>query len=177
MTEEWKNVPDYEHVEVSNCGNVRTIDRMIINKLGHEYLIKGKPLKSKPNPAGYLRVSLNKDGHGKREYVHRLVAQLFIGDCPENYQVNHKDGNKLNNHVDNLEYVTMSQNIKHAFQTGLTQNKGEDHYKSSLTAEQVLEIRQLYKSGEYSQRELAKVFGVSRGCIKDIVNRKNWRHI
>jgi hypothetical protein len=102
---------------------------------------------------GYLRVSLNR----KKYSVHKLVALNFIGDC-NGLQVNHKDGNKLNNHYTNLEYLTPSDNLKHAFSIGLKSNKtffNNDSKKDAL---------ELLRNGK-SQKEIAIIFGCSQITI------------
>jgi len=101
-----KPVPGYEHYQVSDAGvftNTRT----------------GKTLRAHPTPKGYLTVSLYTGGVGRTLYVHRVVAEAFIG--PANgLCVNHKDGNKANNSAANLEWVTVLENNLHAIQSGLT---------------------------------------------------------
>lgn len=128
QNEIWKSVKGYEGLyEVSNLGNVKSIDRFIerSNQWG-KYIqkYKGKILKNVLHPNGYFRVDIQ----GKLFSVHRLVAENFILNKDISKEVNHKDGNKLNNHVDNLEWVTHSENIRHADRTGLrNMPKGENH--------------------------------------------------
>lgn len=102
----WRNLLDYPTYDVSDCGDVRNNET-------------GRILKPQRTPAGYLHVTLcDSDGHHQLK-VHRLVAKTFL-DNPENYpQVNHRDGDKSNNRVDNLEWCTQSENMKHAYETGL----------------------------------------------------------
>ena len=120
----WKPIKGYEGLyEVSSFGNVKSLSRniKITNRWGHDTirLSKEKTPKKQTSNNGYLRVFLSKDNIIKPYSAHRLVAIAFI-DNPENKpQVNHKDGNKLNNSIDNLEWNTQSENIKHAFKTGL----------------------------------------------------------
>jgi predicted DNA-binding protein YlxM (UPF0122 family) len=85
--------------------------------------------------------------------------------------VNHIDGNKQNNRVENLEWCTQSENIKHAHENDL-QPKGLSTYKGKFTVEQREEIKQLWDNGVFSRRQLAEKFGVSRTCISDIINDK-----
>ena len=131
-----------------------------VTETGEVFSGKQNKLKQlKPgNTRGYLMVGLMIEGK-KRIYklIHRLVGETFIPN-PENYpQINHIDGNKSNNHVTNLEWCTSSHNVRHSFQMGLStipDNKGEKHGRSKLTEQQILEIRKLYSTKKYTQREL-----------------------
>lgn len=117
MIEIWHPCAGYEtHYEVSNLGNVRSIERMVNNRL-HNGLRKSpqKLLKVGKSKAGYFIVSFCVDGVKSNQTVHRLVARAFIPNETNKPQVNHKDGNKLNNHIDNLEWVTVSENGLHAY--------------------------------------------------------------
>ena len=116
MVEEWRAVVGYEGLyEVSNTGKVRSVTHMIhVNWNGHEYdrVVRGKLLQPKTtNNTRYLRIDLCDKNHVKKEHlIHRLVAQAFIPN-PNNYpMINHKDENRWNNNVDNLEWCTASYN-------------------------------------------------------------------
>lgn len=127
------------------------------------------------NGAGYFWVRLN----GNIFRLHRLVAENFIPKIPGKYYVNHKDGNKLNNRVDNLEWCTSSENAKHAFDMGLrtgTTPKGEDCPWSKLTEKDVQRIRESYipRDKHYNQYELSKKYGVSQQMISKIIRNKRW---
>ena len=128
----------------------------------------GRILKPQLNGKGYLRVGIGK----KLLFVHRLVAQKYVPN-PNNYpQVNHKDGNKLNNKADNLEWVTNQQNRDHAIQNGL-HTTGELCSWSKLTKQQVEFIRTHI---ELSSTELSKVFNVSARTIRDIREYHSWKY-
>lgn len=106
--EVWKPIVGYEGLYwVSNLGKIKS---------------KSTVLKPGKRPNGYLKVVLYKDGSKIDASIHRIVAAAFIGECPRGFQVNHIDGNKENNAVDNLEYCSCSYNIKHAYDTGLKEN-------------------------------------------------------
>lgn len=132
----------------------------------------GKPLKGYVRPDGYVRVNIN----GKPEYYHRVVATVLIPNPENKPYINHVDGNKQNNHPLNLEWVTQSENIKHSYDMGLQSQVGEGNACSKLTEESVLEIRWLYEIG-ITQKELSGIYGVSKGCIYDVVHRRSWKHI
>lgn len=120
----WKDVPNYEGLyQVSNLGNVKSMPRMIItkNRFG-EITKKVKSKKNKPHlnkKTGYYQIILSKNKKTKMFLLHRLVAITFIPNPNKLPQINHKDGNKQNNCVDNLEWCTCSENIKHAFANNL----------------------------------------------------------
>ncbi|MBQ0074617.1 MAG: HNH endonuclease [Prevotella sp.] len=115
--EEWKTVEDFPDYEASNTGCIRSKTRRIRQNKGdtiYERTMKGKIIKPSLSKTGYCLVWLRKDN--KKSYavtVHRIVAKAFLG--YSELDVNHKDGNKMNNSITNLEYVTRSENIKHAY--------------------------------------------------------------
>ncbi|WP_442965127.1 HNH endonuclease [Pseudomonas sp. ESBL1] len=99
------------------------------------------------------------------------------GPCPEGQEVNHIDGNKQNPRLDNLEYVTRSENMRHAFRTGLLSRDGARNSKAALTEDDVRAIRSEY-TGEYGQcASFARRYGVSHSAIQDIVHGRNWTHL
>lgn len=179
MTEIWKElVGNRETYLVSNFGNIKTKARN-----GRHYFIQSHTIKIHNKENGYQRVvlSLDKNG-GKYYYVHRLVAQAFIPNPDNLPYVNHKDGNKNNNCVDNLEWCTRSENEKHAWRIGLKSKntigtKGEKHGMHKLTQEQVNYIRSAHRrfDSEFGSIGLAKKFGVSPQTITNIVNYRNWK--
>ena len=128
------------------------------------------------DPCGYRHTILNR----KNRNVHRVIAETFIPN-PNNLPcVNHKDGNKLNNSIDNLEWCTYSENTIHAYQTGLEQkNCGENHHSHKLTKEDVEYIKQKYikRDSEFGAVALANKFGVDRTTIHDIIRGKTWREV
>lgn len=124
---------------------------------------------------GYVRVSLTKDNEQKHKTLHRLLAIQFIPNPNNLPQVNHKDGNKKNNNLSNLEWCNNSHNIKHAIKMGLIKSyRGMNARNRKLTKEQVLEIREL--KGLYSQRELGKMYNVDHTTIGLIHRRVKWSH-
>lgn len=126
MNEIWKDIPGYESsYQASNLGNIKSLSRLVGHPKGGMKLTKEKVLKKQNGSNGYFIVGMHKNGEGGSKTVHRLVALAFI-DNPENKkEVNHKDGNKKNNQIDNLEWATISENRHHAFDTGL--QKGPKH--------------------------------------------------
>lgn len=167
----WKDIAGYEGLyQVSEYGNVKS--------LYYQGKKREKILKPTEDDKGYLFVNLWKNRKSKSMKIHRLVAQVFISNFENKPQVNHIDGCKTNNCISNLEWCTKSENEKHAYKTGLKKAKrGENNGQSKLAEKDVLKIRELYKTGNYLQRELANIFGVSRRNIGDIINNKTWKHI
>jgi hypothetical protein len=130
------------------------------------------------HPEGYKRVKFPMGYQGSHIKVHRLVAMAFHENPNNLPQVNHKDGNKGNNHYLNLEWTDNSGNQIHAFETGLqVSRKGESHGMHILTEMDVHKIRDLLKAGRYTQVEIGKMFGVSNHCIFDIKRGRSWDHI
>lgn len=127
----------------------------------------GRKIKPQLNGKGYLRVGIGK----KLLFVHRLVADKYVPNPQNKPQINHKDGNKLNNCADNLEWVTNNENRKHAVKNGL-QTTGENCPWSKLTKEQVDFIR---KHKEINSTEMAKVFNVSSSHIREIRRFESWK--
>lgn len=133
--EVWKDIKGYEGLyQVSNLGRVKSFDVYI--KVGiknaETALHKGRILKPMKNRQGYMRVELCKGGERKAIFVHRLVASVFIENPENKVCVNHIDGDKQNNCVENLEWCTYSENMQHAFDTGLKRCKyGKEHHNHS----------------------------------------------
>lgn len=140
-----------------------TRDGQVINK--HT----GHILKPQPNGKGYLRVSIGK----KLQFVHRLVAEKYIPNPEGKEQVNHKDGNKLNNSVDNLEWVTNKENREHAVKNGLHLS-GESCPWSKLTENDVYFIRE---HPEIDSWDLADILHVAVSTIRDVKEGKTWKQL
>lgn len=119
MEEIWKDVPGYEGIyQVSNLGNVRSIDREFVNSIGRHCVLKGKPINPRIEK-GYYRLGLKRCQEQKMFNVHKLVALAFIPN-PNNYNtINHINGIKTDNRVENLKWCTIQQNAIHAFKNNL----------------------------------------------------------
>jgi len=121
--EVWKDITGFEgFYMVSNTGKVKSLDRWIVNSKGSLRFFKGCNIPPKLNRVGYLRCPISKEGRCYFKILSRLVAMAFIPNPENKPEVNHKDGNKLNNKASNLEWSTVSENRKHAWDLGL--NKG-----------------------------------------------------
>lgn len=117
--EEWRKIKDFEYYEVSNKGNIRSLDRIVNHNFGGKAIKKGKILKKDKKALGYLGICLVRDKKCYKKLIHRLVAQAFIPNPNNLLQVNHIDGNKENNNVNNLEWCTAKENENHARTTNL----------------------------------------------------------
>ena len=125
----FKDVIGYEdEYEISSDGIVKSKDRLCIDSLGRKRFRKGKVLHPDIAQNGYYRITLSKNGKRKQVYLHRLLAEHFIDNPNDLPQINHKDGNKLNNNINNLEWCTVQENTIHAYKNGLIHHvKGKDH--------------------------------------------------
>ena len=126
----WVKIKGYEDFyEISSSGEIRSKDRTMTDKIGRTRSWKGKVLNPDIAPNGYYRVSFSINRKRKQFYVHRLIAEHFIPNPDNLPQVNHIDGNKLNNSLDNLEWVTVQDNVIHAYKNGLIKHvSGKEHF-------------------------------------------------
>lgn len=177
MQEIWKPVPGFDELyEVSNEGRIRSLPRTVKTWFGKR-ISRGRIRAFSKNSQGYLSIHMGKNGETHRAYVHRLVAIVFIPTNNNAPQVNHKDGNKSNNHVGNLEWCSASENCTHAVKQRLYETaKGERSGTAKLTEENVREIRRLAALG-YMHKDIAINFPVGRKAITKIVNRQRWGHV
>ena len=181
LGEVWKAVYGWPY-EVSSFGRVRRV------KAGGNRASVGRCLRQIIKANGYCVVSLyraqrvdsgdrrkwNSEGH--QFSVHRLVMEAFYGPCPQGLQVNHRDGDKTHNRLSNLEYVTNTGNMLHAYREGLRNARGEHNGQAVLNRIKVIEIRRLIKAGA-NVDAVADQFNVSRYTIKHVVKRTRWGHI
>lgn len=178
MQEIWKDVTGYEGAyQVSNFGNVRSLDRIIKTSSGKEYFEKGVTKSQRLNADGYPRVTLSKHSKKTNHRVYRLVAIEFIPNPHNKPQINHINGIKTDNRVENLEWCTIQENIKHSNETGLAKvASGENHIWATLTDEQVLDIYKRSNSGE-PQLDIAKDYNTSISVVSRIKNGRRWANL
>lgn len=164
MKEIWKNIKDYEKLyQISNFGNVKSLSKFHKTNKNYSsigYLSKEKILKPQLNYYGYYVVNLSKNGKTKVIPIHKLVAMHFIKNINNYKIINHKDGNKLNNNADNLEWCTSKHNIQHAYDNDLMKN--------------CIKVSQFNKSGEHikdysSINKASKETNISQASISQCI--------
>lgn len=136
--------------------------------------LRGQPIGS-PDTSGYLQIDGRARGLGVIS-AHRLIWEAANGPIPDGKEINHINGVKTDNRIANLELATRSENILHAYRTGLKTNRGEKHPCHRLTEAKVHEIRRRHAACE-PVRRLAAEFAVTVQTIHHITNRKTWTHI
>jgi hypothetical protein len=158
-----------------------------VDKIGNVYGLNGRKLKPAKDRKGYLRVGLTIDGKLCTKKVHRLIAEAFIPNPENKPQVNHINGIKDDNFVNNLEWVTHKENTKHAIDNGLFYfnsskesinkiiKKGSLNGNALLSEEKVLEIRAIGKTK--TLLEISEMYNVAFQTISMVLNRKTWKHI
>lgn len=162
--ENWREVEYYSKYKISTFGRLLSFH-------------KGVPHIVKPylDTKGYLYYRLSKNGKKKACAVHTLVANAFIPNPDNLPEVNHEDGNRFNNCVDNLKRVTLSENRLHAYRIGLQERR----YNAKLTDEQVRYVREVYKpyDREFGSAALARKFQVSERVMHDTIHQKRYKNI
>ena len=162
--EKWKDVVGSEgRYKISDRGRVKSF----------ALYKSGRVLSTKLRKDGYVSIGLIYL-HGKRRTrsVHKIVADAFLGKCPEGKEVNHIDGIKSNNTLGNLEYVTKSENSIHSYEIGLQSSRGTENGNAKLTDKDVLNVRKML--GKETQMEISRIFNVSKSCIGGISTGRHW---
>lgn len=176
----WASVDKYEgEYEVSNLGQVRSLDRVITYSDGTVRRRKGKILKPHVDSSGYCTVYLSHNGNQSAKFIHVLVANSFLPKPDYKVEVNHKDGNKKNNCVENLEWCTHKENIAHAFATGLHSIPLSDHMKkigvkgSNVSAQRssIAVICETDGLSFVSQNAADRYYGYYPGSVCDAIKR------
>ena len=177
MEEIWKDIPNYEGIyQASTLGNIRSLGftHEINNQWGSTSVRykKGRVLKHHINTPGYYSVQLCKDKITKRIMTHRLIAITFLLNVENKREVNHKDSNRLNNNLDNLEWVTSKENTEHYIKLGRKRTPlGMDTHNAVLTEEIVKEIFM----SELSAEKLSKTLNINKGTIASVKQGINWK--
>lgn len=173
-TIEWRDIPGFEGIyQVSNMGDIKRIK-------GGKGAVAGSLRKLKSNGKGYMVVILNIRNEGKTHYVHRLVMLAFVGECPDGMEVNHKNGVRHDNRLENLEYLTHKQNLDYSKYVLMVKpqydRRGEKNVRAKLNEQKVREIRALAKQGIPTVK-IAEQYNVTDESIYRIVKFQQWAHI
>jgi hypothetical protein len=176
MTEVWKPIPSAPGYEASNMGRVRSLDRVvpvaatnsdIMQRSAHTKRRKGRVLSFAINRYVNARVA------GRTRLVHRLVAEAFIGPCPEGHIVCHGPGGALDNRLENISYGTHSKNCGEDKRRDGTVSRGERNGSSRLIEAQVIEVKRRTLAGE-SRASISRSFGVTPEAISNIATGHTW---
>lgn len=171
----WKPIKNYEGLyEVSNFGRVKSLSK---KRTGGRYnclmVYKERILKPGENAQGYLKLDLCKNGTVKTHRVNRLVLAAFAGESF--LECNHVDGDKKNNHIENLEYCSCSENHKHAYKIGLMDRRGEKHHLAKINNAIVKNIRA--NKFRLTVQEFSLLYEISISAVWNIIKRKSWNHV
>lgn len=177
VNEVWKDIPGFEgNYSVSNLGRVRSNFRTVPgNMIGIRRPVKERILCFRTRSNGYLDLTLRINGKRYSLLVHRLMCETFYGIDPNKTYVNHKDGNKLNNALVNLEWCTPAENNRHALDTGLRKQNGSQSSLSKLTEADIPVILELKKTMSY--REIGLMYGVYKTAIFKVCKGESWKHV
>ena len=171
----WRMSLSHPAYDVNTLGQVR-------RAAGGRGARRGKPVKPQEHRTGYYYVHLWEHGRRTAVRVHRLVAEAFYGPIADGLDVNHKDGDRGNNAPLNLEPVTPSENVRHAYDVlhRPPSSRGARHYKAKLTPREVRWMRRVWPAWRRqgrTQAELGEVVGVSDSVVSRILSRQAWAHV
>jgi hypothetical protein len=206
LIEYWVDISNYEgYYQVSNYGNVKSLDRVITEhpsvkneqhpsvkneqhpsvkneqQTAKTQTLKGRILKPHTNSSGYYQINLNRKSVRTTFAIHQLVAQAFLDNRSRKPLVNHINGIKTDNNVNNLEWATYSENLEHAYKNRLrravkTNEVASKNYKRKLTEQQVREIKLLIAAKSLTLKQIANQYDVGRSTIGSIKSGRNWSH-
>jgi hypothetical protein len=163
-----KKIKGWDKYEITSDGRIFSLDYRRTREI--------KEMKPQINKCGYKIIILMNNGKYKHFRLHRLVSETFIPNKKNKPFINHKDGDKLNNNVNNLEWCSKSENEQHAFRTGLKNHRGEKHNQSKLTEKDVKLIRKYVKNVGMTYPTISKLFDVKPVTISGIINKHIWKN-
>lgn len=170
----FKDVENYEgYYQISNLGRIKSLQRFAKNHSGFKKVLKERYLNPIIGKTGYYVVSFKKDGIKKTFKVHRLIAIAFIDKVEGKEFINHKNGIKTDNRIENLEWCTILENNRHSREIGLTNQDGYNNVSSKLTEEQVIFIT----NSEIPLKDLAIMFNVNFTTVYKAKNRITYKNV
>jgi len=174
--EEWRDIPGFNgDFQASSLGQIRSLTRTVMTKRG-PWVYKGK-VRKQTSFLGYLVVSISLSKTSIRYLSHRLICLAFNGVPKDGMEVNHVNGKKDDNRIENLEWSTHKDNVQHAFDTGLNRGaKGSLAHNAILDEHDVIGIKTYLKYG-FMQKDIAEIYGVSPEVISGIKNKRKWKHV
>ena len=165
----WKDILGYEgSYQISTHGRVKSLDRYVVYSNDSVRFYKGKILKQSHNNQGRPQVVLKRNSKSHTFSVQHLMSYAFMGERPKGYVICHNDGNMLNNNIENLRYDKIRENSIDMYRHGYKVTIGK------LSIEDVVRIRELYKTGKYLQKELAKMYGVNPSNISRAIKSERF---
>lgn len=169
INEQWRPVVGCDKYQVSNLGRIRNLS--------------GKIMKTVTNNCGYQQLFLRVETNKRRAFcVHKLVMTAFVGPPPDAMQIDHVNGEKSDNRLSNLEYVTAAENIRRAIKLGLHNSVGINNGRAKLTEQEVIQIKTLLRqidSGEITltRQQVADRMGTYRQIVNHIAAERTWKHV
>lgn len=170
-----KIITGFPNYKITKDGRIWSIPRRGSSKNGKWMKVHKRYKKS-----NHLTVRLCKNGKMYNKSVHRLVLEVYVSPCPDNMECRHLDGNPQNNNLDNLCWGTKAENSKDAVKHGtipLLKMIGEQHPFSKLKDEDVRMIVYMYRTGEFTQQEIADIYNIAISNVNTIIHKKAWKHI
>lgn len=169
----WASVPEYPDYEVSDAGYVRrATDGPRLKKHG--------VLKAIKNAYGYDQVGLYEAGVRKVMRIHRIVVSSFVGPIPDGMQINHINGIRDDNRLENLEIVTPAENVRDQMRkrpTNFPDRRGDKNQSAKISADDARAIRDEYEAGRRTQAEIAWDYGITQNNVSKIVRKRTWKHL
>jgi len=175
MKESWHSIPGYKNLYEINIETeeIKSLSRRV-NHMNIGFRETGERTFKPRVSNGYKTTSLYKKGVMKNIFIHRVIAKLFIPNPKNQPCINHKNGIKTDNRIENLEWCTKKENTAHAHKVGLIKAKGENNGRAKITLEIAKKIRSEYIPNKVTRVMLANRYGICKGMVDHILQNNNW---